>query len=206
MSKLITFLCLILLTSCVETVSSDTLKDAPEASLIVPEKIMSPEQRALENKVANRTLLQKVVDSSEDFQRIELSYACNNLAGGILTYIKDNQETKGIRFALSEEGRNEFVSFYYRGKELSLAVYEKGVWQGTEEVSTQMVFYLDDGEVFRCLQKKVAGETTQMETLIRKAEFELISTDQNVFNKLKQYERLFLTEITTENIASYFCR
>ncbi|MBL4648406.1 MAG: hypothetical protein JKY03_01650, partial [Aureispira sp.] len=68
------------------------------------------------------------------------------------------------------------------------------------------IFYLDDGEVFRCIQKKVQGETTQMETLIQAAEFVEINTDQAILNKLKEYERLFTTEITKENIAAHFCR
>jgi hypothetical protein len=205
MSRFILFLYLILFNSCVETISTEVLLNAPEASLVVPEKIMSPEIRALENKVANRTLLQKVVDGSEDFQRTEFSYACNNVSGGILTLIKDKNETKGIRFAASEEGWNEFVSFYYRGNKLVLVVHEKGIWQGADETAIQTVFYLDDGEVFRCLQKKVQGETARMEALIRAAEFVIINTDQTTLNKLKEYERLFTTEITKENIATHFC-
>jgi len=205
MSRVILFLSFILLNSCVETVSTEVLQDAPEASLVVPEKIMSPEARALENKVANRTLLQKVVDGSEDFQRSDFSYACNNISGGVLTFIKDKNEIKGIRFASSEEGWNEFVSLYYRRNKLALAVHEKGIWEGLKETAIQTVFYLDDGKVFRCLQKKVQGETTQMETLIRAAEFVIIDNDQMTLNKLQQYERLFRTEITTENIATHFC-
>ena len=205
MFRTILFLFFILLTSCVETVSTEVLQNAPEASLVVPEKIMSPEARALENKVANRTLLQTVVDGSVDFQRTEFSYACNNVSGGVLTFIKDEKETKGIRFAVSEEGWNEFVSLYYRGNELGLGVYEKSVWQKLEETTIQTIFYVDNGEVFRCIQKKVQGEITQMEALIKTAEFVEIQTDQTTFHKLKEYERLFTTEITKENISAHFC-
>lgn len=212
MSKLLTqtyklayILFLILLNSCVETVSPEVLRDAPEASLVVPEKIMSPEARALENKVANRTLLQEVIDGSEDFERTEFSYACNNVSGGVLTFIKEEEEIRGIRFAISEEDWNEFVSLYYKRNELALVVYEKGIWEGLNEQTVQTVFYLDDDEVFRCLQKKVEGETAQMEDLIRTAEFLLIDVDAKLLQKIKQYERLFKTEITKQNIASYFC-
>lgn len=205
MSRAILFLFFIILSSCVETISPEVLQDAPEASLIVPEKIMSPEARALENKTANRTLLQKVVDGSESFQRTEFSYACNNVSGGVLTFVKDKKETKGIRFAVSEEGWNEFVSLYYRGNELALAVHEKGIWEKLEETTIQTIFYLDDGAVFRCIQKKVQGEITRMEALIQAAEFVEIQTDQATLNKLKEYERLFTTEITRENIAEHFC-
>lgn len=204
-NKLTYILLFLLLSSCVETVSPEVLRDAPEASLVVPEQIMSPEARALENKVANRTLLQEVIDGSEDFQRTEFSYACNNVSGGVLTFIKDGAEIRGIRFAISEEDWNEFVSLYYKKNELTLAVYEKGVWAGLNEKTIQTVFYLNDGEVFRCLQKKVEGETAQMEDLIRTAEFLLIDTDAKILQKLKQYERLFKTEITKQNIADYFC-
>jgi len=206
MSRAILFFSLMILSSCVETISTEVLRDAPEARLIVPEKIMSPEARALENKTANRTLLQKVIDGSENFQRTEFSYACNNVSGGVLTFVKDEKEMKGIRFVVSEEGWNEFVSLYYRGNELVLAVHEKGIWQKLEEITIQTIFYLDDGEVFRCIQKKVQGETTQMEALIQAAEFVEINTDQAILNKLKEYERLFTTEITKENIAAHFCR
>ena len=205
MSRTILFLFFLTLSSCVETISPEVLQDAPEASLIVPEKIMSPEARALENKTANRTLLQKVVDGSESFQRTEFSYACNNVSGGVLTFVKDKKETKGIRFAVSEEGWNEFVSLYYRGNELALAVHEKGIWEKLEETTIQTIFYLDDGAVFRCIQKKVQGEITRMEALIQAAEFVEIQTDQATLNKLKEYERLFTTEITRENIAKHFC-
>jgi hypothetical protein len=195
-----------ILSACVETVSTEVLQDAPEASLVVPEQIMSPEARALENKMANRTLLQKVVDGSEAFQRTDFSYACNNVSGGVLTFIKDDKELKGIRFAVSEEGWNEFVSLYYRKNALALAVHEKGTWQGLEETTVQTIFYLDDEEVFRCIQKKVQGEIARMEGLIEAAEFVEINSDQATLNKLKEYERLFTTEITKENIAAHFCR
>lgn len=205
MSRVLLFLSFFLLNSCVETVSTELLQDAPEASLVVPEKIMSPEARALENMVANRTLLQKVVDGSESFERIEFSYACNNLSGGILTLVKDENKLRGIRFAASKEGSNEFTSFYYKGNELAFAVHEMGTWQGGEEQLVQSLFYLDEGKVFRCLQKKVQGETVRMEALIREAEFVVINTDQQILNQLQEYERLFTTEITKENIAKYFC-
>jgi len=189
----------------VETIAPEVLQDAPEASLVVPEKIISPEVRALENKMANRTLLQTVVDGSEDFQRSDFSYACNNVSGGVLTFIKEKEAIRGIRFAISEEGWNEFVSLYYRGTKLALGVYEKGIWRGLEERTIQTIFYVDDGNVFRCLQKKVQGETNRMEELIRAAEFVEIPTDQLTWNKLKEYERLFTTEITKENIGAHFC-
>jgi hypothetical protein len=205
MFRTILFLFFILLTSCVETVSTEVLQNAPEASLVVPEKIMSPEARALENKVANRTLLQTVVDGSVDFKRTEFSYACNNVSGGVLTFIKDEKETKGIRFAVSEEGWNEFVSLYYRGNELALAVHEKGTWQGIEETTIQTIFYLDDGAVLRCMQKKVQGEIARMEALIQAAEFVIIHSDEPTLDKLKEYEHLFTTEITKKNIAAHFC-
>jgi len=205
MLKTILFLCLILLSACVETISTEILSDAPEASLVVPEKIISPKARALENKVANRTLLQKVVDGSEGLQRTEFSYACNNVSGGVLTFIKDKKELKGIRFAASAESWNEFVSLYYRENKLVLIVHEKGMWQGLEEIAIQTIFYLDDEKVFRCLQKKVEGQITRMEALIRAAEFAVIDTDQSTLNKLLEYERLFTKEIINKNITKYFC-
>lgn len=188
-----------------ETVSIEALNDAPEASLVVAEKIISPEARALENKMANRTLLQTVVDGSEDFQRTDFSYACNNVSGGVLTFIKEEEEVRGVRFAISEEGWNEFISLYYRGNELALGVHEKSIWQKLEETTIQTIFYVDDGEVFRCIQKKVQGEIIRMEALIKTAEFVEIQTDQTTFHKLKEYERLFTTEITKENISAHFC-
>lgn len=205
MYKIITVCCLAVLTSCVEPIPTEVIEDAPEASLVVTEKIMSPETRALENKVANRTLLQKVVDESETFQRTAFSYACSDATGGLLTFIKDKKSTKGIRFAASEEGWTEFLSLYYKSEDLAFAVYEKGEWMGDEEQNVQTIFYLDDGVVFRCLEKKAVGRTNQIEGLIAAAEFEVVTTNSRLLTKIKDYEQLFKEKITEENIAAYFC-
>ena len=192
--------------ACTEPLPKEVIEDAPEASLVVAEKIMSPEARALENKIANRTLLQKIVDESENFQRVEYAYACNNHTGGLLTLIKDETALKGIRFAISEEGWNEFVSLYYKGEDLAFAVHEEGKWMGEEETDVQTVFYLDDGAIIRCMRKQASGATAQIEQLIKAAEFEVISGDEALLQKLKNYEDVFKNKATKDNMASLFCR
>jgi len=194
-----------LLVACTEPLPKNILEDAPEASLVVAEKIMSPEERALENKIANRTLLQKIVDGSEKFQKVEYSYACNANAGGLLTMIKDGNAIKGIRFAASEDGWNEFVGLYYKGDELSFVVHEKGKWVADQENDVQTVFYLDDGLVIRCMQKKANGSTENIEQLIQEAEFTQITADNKLLQKIKIYEDLFINKVTKENIAGHFC-
>lgn len=204
MNKIVLFCCLMGLGACVDTVPTSVLKDAPEAKLVVAEKIMSPEERAIENKIANRTLLQKVVDESEKFDRIELPYTCGNSSGGLLTFIKDKNQTKGIRFVATEEGWNEFVGLYYKKEELIFAVYEKSEWKGDQEEHTQTIFYLDKGEVFRCMQKKARGTTAQMERLIKSAEFESIAVENRLMSKLLTYQDLF-NSVHQDNITSKFC-
>jgi hypothetical protein len=194
-----------LLGACTESLPQNILENAPEASLVVAENIMSPEDRALENKVANRTLLQKVVDGSEKFQKIEYSYACNANAGGLLAIIKDESAIKGIRFAASEDGWNEFVGLYYKGNELSFVVHEKGKWVADQENDIQTVFYLDDAIVIRCMRKQVSGPTENIEQLIQEAEFAKIATDNKLLQKIKTYEDLFINKVTKENIARHFC-
>ena len=205
MRSLLILMLISCLYSCEEPLPADILEDAPEASLVVAEKIMTEEERALENKVANRTLLQKVVDESESFQKIAYPYACNNDAGGLLTLIKDGTAIRGIRFAASEEGWNEFVSLYYKGEELVFAVHEKGEWQANQERDVQTLFYLDEGEVIRCMRKETSGATEQIEQLIQKAEFATINSDSRLLQKIKTYEDLFINKITKQNIAEHFC-
>lgn len=205
MYKNIFFYGIFILASCGETTPPEVWEDAPEASLVVTEKILSPEERALENKIANRTLLQKVVDESDKLVRIPMPYACSDASGGLLTFIKDKDIIKGIRYAASDEGWSELISLYYKATDLAFVAHEKGVWRGEEEENTQTIFYLDDGVVFRCLRKKARGVTDHLERLIAEAEFEIITTDERLLKKVRDYERLFKEEVTTENIASHFC-
>lgn len=205
MLKIILFSCLIFLVACVEPTTTEDLSNAPEARLIVAEKIMSPEARALENKIANRTLLQKVVDESKEFQRVEFSFACNNDSGGLLSYIKSDERIQGIRFATSKEGMDEFVGWYYKRDELVFVVHEKGEWLGEQEKNIQTLFYLDNGEVLRCMQKKALGATHQIEKLIQAAEFELVTTNLHLLKKIATYETLFKKEISPKKLAAYFC-
>ncbi len=194
------------LVACQEQVSTEVLADAPEAELVVAEKIMSPEQRELENKLAARALLQKVVDGSTSFTKQEMMYECTTNTGGLLTIIKNKEELKGIRFATSLEQSSEFMSLYYNNDNLLFIVHEKGEWRGDTELTTQTLFYLDDNEVFRCMRKVASGESSTIEQQINNAEFEEVSIDSRLIERIRTYESLFRSEITQANIATYFCK
>lgn len=191
------------LMACNEPLPQHVIEEAPEARLIVPEKIMSPEARALENKLANRTLLQKVVDESNTLERVEYPFDCGNHTGGILTLIKNTQQIKGIRFALSKSNRSEFISLYYKKAELALVVHEEGKWEGDTERDQQTVFYVDDGEVLRCMRKVASGTTATIERLIQAADFQIIETDQQLLQKIQTLAVNFKEE--PNRIKTIFC-
>ena len=195
---------MLFLVACNEPLPQHVIEEAPEARLIVTEKIMSPEERALENKLANRTLLQKVVDESEQLERVEYPFECNNHTGGILTLIQDKNQLKGIRFALSTTNSSEFMSLYYQREELAFIVYEKGAWQGDTERDQQTIFYLDKGEVLRCMRKTAEGTTESIERLIQAADFQIISTDEQLLQKIQHLEIRFKTAPTA--LKQHFCK
>lgn len=192
--------------SCNQPNPYSHLEDAPEARLIAAEKIISPEQRDIENKIAARTLLQKVIDESEKFQRTEYSYECSNHAGGILTFIKEAETLQGIRFAAAQSGQNEFLSFYYKNDELVFVAQELGQAYGEQETATQTLFYLDKEKIIRCMQKSVTGAKEQLERLIQELEFKMITTPDNLWQKIKTQEDLFKNKITSKNIAAHLCK
>ena len=94
MSRLFLFYLLCLFVAC-NTVGSDK-RHSPEASLVSAEKIMTPEERAVENKIANRTLLQKIVDGSDNFQKTDFSYSSDNKVN-----IQTSNSPKGVSEYLS---------------------------------------------------------------------------------------------------------
>jgi hypothetical protein len=203
MSRLFLFFCLYLSIAC-NSVDSDS-KHFSEASLVSAEKIMTAEERALENKIANRTLLQKIVDDSEKFQKTDFSFSCNSNAGGILTKIMDDKVLKGFRFASSDLNGSEFISLYYIKNELVFAVHEKGDWLGNKEKVCQTIFYLDKQIVIRCLSKNVNATDSRIEKLIFEADFEEIISDTQLLDRINLYEDVFINNVTKNNIAEFFC-
>jgi len=187
-------------------VSKADLENAPEAELVKTEKIMSPEERQIENKVAARTLLQKVVDESTSLKRTKRMYECTTNTGGLLTLIKKEGTIRGIRFAATYEDASEFINLYYNEGELLFVVFEEDHWQGDYHKTNQTIFYLDDEEVFRCMRKTAEGGATEIEQQASKAEFEHINNDPRLLNKIRSYEKLFLEEPSSTQLTKHFCK
>ncbi len=204
MYRLFLFFCLYFSVAC-HSVDSDR-KHSPEASLVSAEKIMSADERALENKIANRTLLQKIVDGSEKFQKTVFSYSCNSNAGGLLTKIMDANILKGFRFASSDQKGSEFISLYFRKNELVFAVHEKGNWVGDKEMVCQTIFYIDKQKVIRCLRKSVHDTDSKIEKLIFEADFDVILTDTRLLDRIKYYQDVFINIDSEKNMHDWFCK
>ena len=145
------------------------------------------------------------MDESDSFQRIEYPYECSNSEGGLLTLIKDGEKIKGIRFATSGESKSEFFALYYKKQELVFIVHEKGEWFVDQEQDIQTVFYLDKGQVIRCMRKIAKGKTAEMEQLIKSAKFDIIQTDKQLLEKLKKYENVFIDKPSEQKIVHLFC-
>lgn len=199
------FLLIILFFFACNNPPTEGLKNVRKTRIVVAEKIISPEQRALENKIANRTLLQQVIDTSEKLQRTHINYECDNQSGGILTIIKDKEELKGIRFAATSIGWNKFLSYYYNKNKLAFVVHERGEWEGNQEKTVQTLFYLDSNTVFRCLRKTVAGESIKIEQFIKEARFEIIETDEVLLEQLKKQEAILGARATQASITKLYC-
>ncbi len=183
---------------------NDSLKNAPEAKLIVAEKIMSPEERDLQNKIAARALLQKIVDENQSWPKEEFFYECSPTTGGLLTIIRKDKELKGIRFGSTQTTESQFLNLYYNNNQLNFITYEKGEWLGEEEQMVQTIFYLSNDSVFHCLQKRIKGLSDDIEQLIEQSDYRLIAPPKKLLDSILQQEQKF-KKTTHKNIKNNFC-
>lgn len=193
-----------LLSACQDQAKNQLLEDTPEAELVVAKKIISPEKLALENKIAARALLQKIIDENNNFKKEKFFYECSPTTGGLLTIITKEKEIKGIRFANNQEQKSDFISLYYHKNKLSLVVYEQDKWLGDEEEMSQTIFYLDKGEVFHSLHKNIKGNSSEIEQLILKTSLKKIAINHILLQYILDQEIIF-KKITQNNIAEYYC-
>lgn len=196
---------LLLLSACRPSVPLEELNASSDATLVIPPSAIDSALRAKENKIANRTLWQKVVDESTTWGRKKIRFACNNSQGGLLTLVQDQDGLKGLRLAYSEEQQQLYLGYYYKNNELVFAVHERSTWRGSAETDIQTVFYIDGGEVFHCLQREVAGETHQMESRIQATALAEIPKDEAVWEVLKSYEKKLKTNAKIAHLQAVFC-
>lgn len=200
------WLVVLLLVGC-EPQTNDVrlLDDAPEAKLIVTEKIMSPQERALQNKIAARALLQQVIDQKEATQKEDILFECSTTTGGLLTKIKTEEQWLAIKFAQTEAATSNFYHLYYNNNQLQLVVHEIQTWQGETQQIVQTILYLEQGMIFHCLTKKATANVDNIEQAIATAPLDSSATPLELWEWIQTEEIKWQQLINKENIAHYYC-
>lgn len=188
-----------------QTEPNRVLQNTPEAELVVAEKIISVEQRALQNKIAARALLQEIIDNKQNVEKEEIKFACSRNTGGVLTKIKSNEELIGVRFGQTLKENTVLTRLYFRKNDLNLIVYEKDGWQNQVYMIEQTIFYLENDQVFHCLYKSVRG-MDNLENRIERTDYLVIDTNKKLLNTILAQAKEWREGINEENIAAYHCQ
>jgi hypothetical protein len=187
------------------TKEKDWVNQIPEAKLVVVEKEKSAEEVALQNKIAARILLQKIIDTKETTTKEEIRFACSRNTGGLLTRIKENDRIIGTRFGQSFENGTLIVKLYYQKDKLSSILYEKDGWKGDDFFFTQTIFYLEQGKVFHCLSRSLYG-LEHIEDRIATEEYKIIPTDETLLQDILKEEKGWVETTTEQNAIKYYCK
>lgn len=200
-------LCLLAFNACQAPEQPALLQENSTTRLVEVAPVWSPEEQALMNKIANRTLLQEVIDQAPQEQMQSIELACSAQMGGVVTYIQKEQELRGIRLSISQEKAGRSTRWYYQNKNTVLVAHEQSQWQGNQEHLEQTVFYVDQQELLQVLHRVVTTAPERLETALEKAPFEQVAapTQQELWLQLQAEEEQLLTTPSQKRYTSYFC-
>lgn len=181
--------------------------DGNDAAVLVrvPPKLTA-EERALANQLANRMLLQSVVDGNTALERQEMPFSCSAQQGGLLVQLSDSTGIHSWRLARTQAAGQEIVHWYYRAAQLVLVVHERSQWQGEEELIVQTLFYTRGQTVLHCQQKSIKESAATRAVELERAELLDRPVDAQFWEQLQTLEtRLELPTHATEQWATQWC-
>lgn len=157
---------------------------------VVVEQIpqLTPAERALANQIANRTLLQSVIDANANLERLETPFACAPQRGGLLVVLQDSAGVQSRRLARTGNDHQEVAHWYYRKGDLMLVVYEYSQWRGEDEVVEQTLFYTKNDSLLHMQRKTARGNAHTLSNQLQQAQLEAAPLDQVLWTHLQGYE------------------
>ena len=196
---------MLLLLACQSNPPPPLANDDTSMVAVVPN--LTAEERARANQVANRTLLQSVIDANAKLQRLEYPFSCSAQRGGLLVQLKDSTGVHSWRFARTEDQYQEVIHWYYRRGVLLLVVYEYSQWQSEYEWIEQTIFYTKKDSVLYTQRKAVQGTTQQLPTQLEQANLAPIPLDAALWTYLQtQEQRLRVPEEELEAWTAVWCK
>ena len=169
---------------------------------------LSPEERTLMNKIANRTLLQEVVDKASQEQVQTANFVCSPQSGGLVAYVRKKQELRGLRLSLSQEKTGRSTRWYYQNKNtLALVTHEESQWQGNQEYIEQTVFYVNNNALLQILHRVVRAVPSRLEKVLEQTSFEQVTaaSQRILWKQLQVEEQQLLSAEQQPDSTNYFC-
>lgn len=200
--------CWLVLLACEAPKPPGLLHENSTTRLVEVAPALSPEERALMNKIANRTLLQEVVDKASQEQVQTASFACSPQSGGLVAYVRNEQKIRGLRLSLSQEKAGRSTRWYYQNKNtLALVAHEQSQWQGDQEYIEQTVFYVDDNTLLQILHRVVQAVPSRLEKVLEQTPFEQVTpASQRILWTQLQMEEQQLSSVKEQpDYTNYFC-
>lgn len=179
-------------------------KDTAVLVRVVPK--LTAEERTRANQLANRMLLQSLVDDNAALKRQEMPFSCSAQQGGLLVQLSDSTGVHSWRLARTRGDGQEIVHWYYQAGQLMLVVYERSQWQGEKELIVQTLFYTRGQTVLHCQQKSIKGAVATRAAQLEQAELLNRPVDTILWEQLQTLEmRLELPTQVTERWAVQWC-
>lgn len=184
------------------------LQENSTTRLVEVASTRSPEELALLNKIANRTLLQEVIDQAPKEQVETTSFGCSAQSGGVVSFIHKAQKLKGVRLSLSQEYLGRSTRWYYQdNQEVVLIAHEQSEWQGNKEAIRQTVFYVDEGELIQVLHRAIKAVPRRLEAVLEQTPFQKVPplSQEALWLQLQIEEQMILPHQESANYTAYFC-
>ncbi|MFK7796171.1 MAG: hypothetical protein AB8E82_01880 [Aureispira sp.] len=200
--------CLLIIGACYPPDQPPLLQENSTTRLVEVAPTRSPEELALLNKIANRTLLQEVIDHAPKEQVETTSFGCSAQSGGVVTFIHKAQKLRGVRLSLSQQQMGRSTRWYYQNnQETVLIAHEQSEWHGDQESIHQTVFYVDGGELIQVLHRAIEAIPSRLETILEQTPFEnvLPQSQEELWLQLQIEEQMVLPNQESANYTAYFC-
>jgi hypothetical protein len=201
-------LCVLIMHACQAPDHPPLLQENSTTRLVEVAPTRSPEELALLNKIANRTLLQEVIDQAPKEQVETTSFGCSAQSGGVVSFIHKAQKLRGVRLSLSQEHLGRSTRWYYQNnQETVLISHEQSEWQGNQELIQQTVFYVDNGELIQVLHRAIQAIPSRLEAVLEETPFEQVppQSQEALWLQLQIEEQMVLPNQESANYTAYFC-
>ncbi len=198
----------LLLGACANSEQPALLEENSDTRLLEVQSALSPEEQARLDKIANRTLLQEIVDQAPAHAVQRLDFACSAQSGGVVAQVRKGDQLRGLRFSLAQANGGRSTRWYYQNKsEAVLVAHEQSSWQDAQERVEQTVFYLDGSSVLQVLHRKIQAHPDRLENALATSSFEVIKAADkaNLWAQLLTDEQQLLATTNSATYHNYFC-